>query len=383
MAMKQQLTHLFESKWGAKPEHFYQAPGRVNLIGEHTDYNDGFVLPCAIDHQTMIAATLRDDQKLMVTAANFDGQVSEFDLKLPVKPSIEAPWNNYIRGVATALLERDMPVRGANMAIIGNVPQGAGLSSSACLEVCTGLTLSRLAGLDVSLKDLALMGQEAENNYVGVNCGIMDQMVSACGEQGHAMLLDCRSLETRSVKIPEGTAIVIINSNKQRGLVDSEYNTRRQQCEAVARHFGVKALRDLSVEMLEAQKDKLDEVSYRRARHVITENSRTLEAAKVLPEGNLKRMGVLMAESHASMRDDFEITVPAIDTIVEIVKGVIDEDGGVRMTGGGFGGCIVSLAPKEKVTAIKQAIESRYEKQTGLKADIYVCQASQGASSIA
>ncbi len=383
MAMKQQLTHLFESKWGAKPEHFYQAPGRVNLIGEHTDYNDGFVLPCAIDHQTMIAATLRDDQKLMVTAANFDGQVSEFDLKLPVKPSIEAPWNNYIRGVATALLERDMPVRGANMAIIGNVPQGAGLSSSACLEVCTGLTLSRLAGLDVSLKDLALIGQEAENNYVGVNCGIMDQMVSACGEQGHAMLLDCRSLETRSVKIPEGTAIVIINSNKQRGLVDSEYNTRRQQCEAVARHFEVKALRDLSVEMLEAQKDKLDEVSYRRARHVITENSRTLEAAKVLPEGNLKRMGVLMAESHASMRDDFEITVPAIDTIVEIVKGVIDEDGGVRMTGGGFGGCVVSLAPKEKVTAIKQAIESRYEKQTGLKADIYVCQASQGASSIA
>lgn len=383
MAMKQQLTHLFESKWGAKPEHFYQAPGRVNLIGEHTDYNDGFVLPCAINHQTMIAATPRDDQKLMVSAANFDGQLSEFNLELPVKASSEATWSNYIRGVATALLERGMPLRGANIAIIGNVPQGAGLSSSACLEVCAGLALSRLAGLNVSLKELALIGQEAENNYVGVNCGIMDQMVSACGEKGHAMLLDCRSLETRSVKIPEGAAIVIINSNKKRGLVDSEYNTRRQQCEAVARHFGVKALRDVSVEMLEARKHKLDEVSYRRARHVVTENNRTLEAAEVMPEGNLKRMGILMAESHASMRDDFEITVPAIDTIVEIVKGVIGEDGGVRMTGGGFGGCVVSLVPEEKVAAIKQAMERGYEKQTGLKADIYVCKASQGASSIA
>ncbi|WP_330924914.1 galactokinase [Candidatus Sororendozoicomonas aggregata] len=383
MAMKQQLTHLFESKWGAKPEHFYQAPGRVNLIGEHTDYNDGFVLPCAINHQTMIAATPRDDQKLMVSAANFDGQLSEFNLELPVKASSEATWSNYIRGVATALLERGMPLRGANIAIIGNVPQGAGLSSSACLEVCTGLALSRLAGLNVSLKELALIGQEAENNYVGVNCGIMDQMVSACGEKGHAMLLDCRSLETRSVKIPEGAAIVIINSNKKRGLVDSEYNTRRQQCESVARHFGVKALRDVSVEMLDARKHKLDEVSYRRARHVVTENNRTLEAAEVMPEGNLKRMGILMAESHASMRDDFEITVPAIDTIVEIVKGVIGEDGGVRMTGGGFGGCVVSLVPEEKVAAIKQAMERGYEKQTGLKADIYVCKASQGASSIA
>ncbi|WP_252177305.1 galactokinase [Endozoicomonas sp. 4G] len=382
MDIKQQLTHLFESKWGAKPEHFYQAPGRVNLIGEHTDYNDGFVLPCAINHQTMIAATPRDDQKLVVTTANFDGQITEFDLELPIQSSTEASWSNYIRGVATVLLERSKPLRGANIAIIGNVPQGAGLSSSACLEVCTGLALSRLAGVDVSLKDLALIGQEAENNYVGVNCGIMDQMVSACGEDGHAMLLDCRSLETRSVKIPEGAAIVIINSNKKRGLVDSEYNTRRQQCEAVARHFDVKALRDVSVEMLEAHRDELDEVSYCRARHVITENSRTLEAAKVMPEGNLKRMGVLMAESHASMRDDFEITVPAIDTIVELVKGVIGEDGGVRMTGGGFGGCVVSLTPADKVTAIKQAIASDYEKQTGLKADIYVCKASQGASSI-
>ncbi|AMO58554.1 galactokinase [Endozoicomonas montiporae] len=378
--MKQQLTALFEKTFGAQPELFYQAPGRVNLIGEHTDYNDGFVLPCAIDYQAIIAATPRDDQKIVVTAAAFDGQTTEFELALPIESSENASWSNYVRGVATALLERGLELKGANMAIIGNVPQGAGLSSSACLEVCAGLALTRMAGHDVSLKDLALIGQEAENQFVGVNCGIMDQMVSARGEEGHAMLLDCRSLDTRSVAIPEGAAVVIINSNKQRGLVDSEYNTRRQQCEAVARHFEVKALRDISVDMLEARKDELDEVAYRRALHVVTEDVRTLEAAEVMPKGDLRRMGELMAASHASMRDDFEITVPEIDAIVDIVKAVIGDEGGVRMTGGGFGGCVVALAPESKIEAIKQAIDSHYKTMTGLVADIYVCKASQGAS---
>ncbi|MET4696171.1 galactokinase [Endozoicomonas lisbonensis] len=382
MEMKQQLIALFEKTFGEQPELFYQAPGRVNLIGEHTDYNDGFVLPCAIDYQAIIAATPRDDQKLVVTAAAFDGQTTEFELSLPVEPSEDATWSNYVRGVATALLERGLALEGANMAIIGNVPQGAGLSSSACLEVCTGLALTRMSGHDVSLKDLALIGQEAENKYVGVNCGIMDQMVSARGEEGHAMLLDCRSLDTRSVAIPEGAAVVIINSNKKRGLVDSEYNTRRQQCEAVAKHFEVKALRDITVEMLEARKGELDEVAYRRARHVVTEDVRTLEAAEAMPRGDLKRMGELMAASHISMRDDFEITVPEIDAIVDIVKEVIGEEGGVRMTGGGFGGCVVALAPESKVEAIRQAIDSQYETATGLVADIYVCKASQGASAL-
>ena len=380
MEMKQQLIALFEKTFGEQPELFYQAPGRVNLIGEHTDYNDGFVLPCAIDYQAIIAATPRDDQKVVVTAAAFDGQTTEFELALPVEPSEDATWSNYVRGVATALLERGLTLKGANMAIIGNVPQGAGLSSSACLEVCTGLALTRMSGHDISLKDLALIGQEAENKYVGVNCGIMDQMVSARGEEGHAMLLDCRSLDTRPVAIPEGAAVVIINSNKKRGLVDSEYNTRRQQCEAVAKHFEVKALRDITVEMLEARKDELDEVAYRRARHVVTEDVRTLEASEVMPRGDLKRMGELMAASHTSMRDDFEITVPEIDAIVDIVKDVIGEEGGVRMTGGGFGGCVVALAPESKVEAIRQAIDSQYKTVTGLVADIYVCKASQGAS---
>ena len=383
MEQKQTLTELFINTFGTEPEFFFQAPGRVNLIGEHTDYNDGFVLPCAIDYQAMIAATPRDDNKIVATAHAYDGQVSEFELTLPISSSKDAFWSNYVRGVATVLLQKGYELKGANIAIIGNVPQGAGLSSSACLEVVTALTLTRLAGLDVSLKELALIGQKAENEFVGINCGIMDQMVSACGDKGHAMLLDCRSLDTRLVSIPQGSAIVIINSNVKRGLVDSEYNTRRQQCEAAAAHFNVKALRDITVEQLEAAKADLDEMTYRRARHVITENDRTEAAAEALSVGDLVKIGELMAESHASMRDDFEITVPPIDAIVEIVKSVIGKNGGVRMTGGGFGGCIVALAPESQVGAIKQAVTEQYPfHSNGLIADIYTCKASRGASAM-
>ena len=383
MSQKQTLTDLFTNTFGHQPTHFFQAPGRVNLIGEHTDYNDGFVLPCAIDYQAMIAASPRDDQKVVATAHSFDGQVSEFELSLPIAHSEEAFWSNYVRGVATVLLEKGMDLKGVNIAIIGNVPQGAGLSSSACLEVVTGLTLTRMAGLEVSLKELALIGQQAENEFVGCKCGIMDQMISACGKEDHAMLLDCRSLDTRLVSIPTNAAVVIINSNVKRGLVDSEYNTRREQCEAAAKYFGVKALRDITLAQLEAAKGDLDDLTFRRARHVVTENDRTEAAAEVLAVGDLVAMGELMARSHASMRDDFEITVPAIDAIVEIVKNVIGSEGGVRMTGGGFGGCVVALVPQDKVIAVKQAVEQHYpQRSNGLSADIYVCRASDGASEL-
>jgi galactokinase len=211
----------------------------------------------------------------------------------------------------------------------------------------------------------------------------MDQMVSACGEEGHAMLLDCRSLETRSVPMPEGIAVVIINSNIKRGLVDSEYNTRRQQCEAAAQHYSVKALRDVNVTQLESGRSGLDEITYRRARHVITENQRTLEAAVALSQRNLIKLGQLMEESHISMRDDFEITVPGIDAIVDSVKDVIGSEGGVRMTGGGFGGCVVALAPVAKVDAIKKAVKEKYPLvSNGLAADIHVCKPSQGSNQL-
>jgi galactokinase len=383
---KQQMTNLIENVKNAfnavlnyAPTHVVQAPGRVNLIGEHTDYNDGFVLPCAINYQTVVAAATRDDNIVRVVAVDYDNATDEFDITLPIEFQDDKMWANYIRGVVKCLLERGFEFKGADIAVTGNVPQGAGLSSSAALEVVIGQTFKELYNLDISQAEVALNGQQAENEFVGCNCGIMDQMVSAQGNENHAMLLDCRSLETTAVSMPENMSVVIINSNKKRGLVDSEYNTRREQCEEAACIFGVKALRDVSIETFNAKEHELDEMVAKRARHVISENDRTVEAASVLAAGDIKRMAELMAESHASMRDDFEITVPEVDTLVNIVKNVIGVEGGVRMTGGGFGGCIVALVPPALVDSVRSAVEELYEPATGLKESIYVCQAKNGA----
>jgi galactokinase len=382
MPLKEKTSQLFKKHFGAEPSHFFRAPGRVNLIGEHTDYNDGFVLPCAINYQTIIAATPRPDSWVSLVAADFDGQVNEFSLADEIEPDESAAWSNYVRGVAWALAQQGYPIRGANLVIAGDVPRAAGLSSSASLEVAVGLALTRLSSLEVDLKTLALTGQRAENDFVGVGTGIMDQFIAALGQAGHALLIDCRSLDYQAVPVPAGTAIIIANSNVKRGLVDSEYNTRRRECEAAAAHFGVKALRDISADVFALHADELDETVARRARHVITENARTEAAAEALAQGDLKRMGQLMAESHASMRDDFEITVPAIDALVEIIDQVIGDAGGVRMTGGGFGGCVVALAPQERVPAIEAAIAENYPAASGLEATVYVCQASAGAGEI-
>ncbi|WP_305405137.1 galactokinase [Photobacterium leiognathi] len=377
------VKHAFTAVLGYQPSHLIQAPGRVNLIGEHTDYNDGFVLPCAINYQTVVAATPRTDNIIRVVSVDYDNATDEFDLTQTIEFQQDNMWANYIRGVVKCLLERGFTFTGADIAVTGNVPQGAGLSSSAALEVVIGQTFKVLYNLEISQADIALNGQQAENQFVGCNCGIMDQMISAEGRENHAMLLDCRSLETQAVSMPEDMAVVIINSNKKRGLVDSEYNTRRQQCEEAARIFGVKALRDVTIEQFNAKAHELDELVAKRARHVITENDRTVEAATALRNHDMKRMAELMAQSHASMRDDFEITVFEVDTLVEIVKDVIGEQGGVRMTGGGFGGCIVALVPPTLVDDVKAAVEAKYQAATGLKESIYVCQAKDGAGKIA
>ncbi|KAB2825117.1 galactokinase [Aliivibrio finisterrensis] len=373
------VKDAFNSVLSYAPTHIVQAPGRVNLIGEHTDYNDGFVLPCAINYQTVVAAAKRDDNIVRVVSVDYGNETDEFDITQEITFQENKMWSNYIRGVVKCLIGRGFEFKGADISVSGNVPQGAGLSSSAALEVVIGQTFKELYSLNISQAEIALNGQQAENEFVGCNCGIMDQMVSAEGNENHAMLLDCRSLETTAVSMPENMSVVIINSNKKRGLVDSEYNTRREQCEEAARIFGVKALRDVSIEEFNAKAHELDEMVAKRARHVITENDRTEEAAKVLASGDMKRMAVLMAESHASMRDDFEITVNEVDTLVDIVKNVIGTEGGVRMTGGGFGGCIVALVPPVLVDEVKAAVEELYETATGLKASIYVCQAKNGA----
>ncbi|UIP26683.1 galactokinase [Photobacterium sp. TLY01] len=373
------LETAFVEGFGYSPSHLIQAPGRVNLIGEHTDYNDGFVLPCAIDYQTMVAASRRDDQCVRVMALDYQGEINTFDLSQPLVFDKDCLWVNYIRGVIDCLQSRGCELGGIDIAVSGNVPQGAGLSSSAALEVVIGQTFNAMFDLSLTQQEIALIGQQAENQFVGCNCGIMDQLISAEGEAGHALLIDCRSLETKAVSLPPELSVVIINSNKKRGLVGSEYNTRRQQCEAAAQAFGVKALRDVDISRFQAQAEQLDEVVARRAKHIITENARTLRAAEALEQGDLATLGQLMADSHQSMRDDFEITVPEIDTLVDIVKAAIGERGGVRMTGGGFGGCVVALVPAELVDAVQRAVEAQYENATGLQASIYVCQPMAGA----
>ena len=383
--LRKRVLTSFSVGFDAAPSCVVHAPGRVNLIGEHTDYNDGFVLPCAIDYHTLVAAQPRDDRLLRVVAADYGNKLDEFSLDTPIKPltASDMGWANYVRGMVKMLLEHGLPLRGAELAIAGNVPQGAGLSSSASLEVAIGQAFKTLQGFDeLSATEIALLAQKAENQFVGINCGIMDQLISARGAAGHALLIDCRSLEAAPVHLSDDVAVLIVHSRVKRGLVDSEYNTRRQQCEAAARHYGVPALRDVDEARLLAERGSLDERVFRRARHIVTENQRTLDAAEALAANDLRRMGELMAASHASMRDDFEITVPAIDQLVEILQGVIGTAGGARMTGGGFGGCVVALLPEAMVDAARAAIEAQYRAPSGEAATVYVCHPSAGAGPI-
>lgn len=385
MSLKTKTTEVFKTHFNTEPVRHFQAPGRVNLIGEHTDYNDGFVLPCAINYNTVMAAGPRDDTKIVVVAADIEEQTSTFELEATIPHDDAAPWSNYVRGVAWGLIHRGYQLRGVNMVISGNVPRAAGLSSSASLEVVAGTTLAHFAGLNLDGKTIALNGQQAENDFVGMKCGIMDQFISALGQKDHALLIDCRSLDYQAVPIPSDIAIIIANSNFKReglGLLDSEYNTRRRECEAAAAHFGVPALRDVPADLFALHEDELDETVAKRARHVITENARTEAAVDALSNGNMKLMGQLMAQSHTSMRDDFEITVPPIDALVEIIAAITGDAGGARMTGGGFGGCVVALAPQEMVPEIEAAIAKHYPAASGLEATVYVCQASAGAGQI-
>jgi len=370
---------VFQRHFGSRPNRLFQAPGRVNLIGEHTDYNDGFVLPCAIDFRTVLAAGDRDDAEIHVIAADCQEQRDQIRLLQTIEAHHEYQWADYIRGTVKQILERGHQLRGMNMVISGNIPQGAGLSSSASLEVVVATACSELNDHRLSATETAHIGQAAENQFVGTNCGIMDQLASAAGLSGHALLIDCRSLEFEPIPVPEDIAIMIIDSNISRGLVSSEYNNRRRQCELAARQLGLVALRDMDPQQFQSRQSQLDAVVARRARHVITENERTQAAARALAAADLPALGRLMASSHASMRDDFEITVPAIDQLVDIVQAVLGDQGGARMTGGGFGGCVVAITEEAMAPAVAAAVADKYPQRTGLHAAVHVCKASAGA----
>lgn len=372
------LLELFKDTYHRDAQLSAYAPGRVNLIGDHTDYNDGFVLPAAINFGTHVIAAKRNDRIINVVAVDLDNESVSFDLD-DNRFDDKATWSNYIRGVLVELVKFGADIQGADLLISGNVPQGAGLSSSASFEVAILKSFTGLYQLCVTGVDAAKMGQAAENNFVGCQCGIMDQLISALGKKSHAMLLDCRALSYQYAHIPSDMAIMIVNSNVKRTLVDSEYNTRRKQCEQVADFFGKAALRDIEMTQLKAAKPKIDETLYKRARHVVTENERTLQALTALNEHNMPVLSRLMAESHLSLKEDFEVTTPELDILVGILSDIIGQQGGARMTGGGFGGCVVALMPTLLVEKASEAVLAQYPTQTGIKPTIYLCTAEQGA----
>jgi galactokinase len=362
--LRDRIALRFAYAFGASPDLIARAPGRVNLIGEHTDYNDGFVLPAAIGVETMVAAARRSDGVIRVLAADLGGAIDQFSLYGSIDQS-QLGWSNYVRGMIKVMQGDGVALTGADLAISGTVPQGAGLSSSASLEVAVGHAMASLAGETIDATRLAQLAQRAESDFVGCKCGIMDQLVSARGQAGHALLIDCRSLETEPVRILDGLSIMIVHSGVSRGLVDGAYNERRAQCEAAAAYFGVAALRDVDLALLESGKGTLDALTYMRARHVVAENERTRSAAVALSTGDVTTLRELMAASHASMRDDFAITVPAIDHLVDIIGNAAGPDGGVRMTGGGFGGAVVALVKTEVRDRVRDAVLRKYKTPAG------------------
>lgn len=371
----------FRQWFGKAPQVIVRAPGRVNLIGEHTDYNDGFVLPMAIDRQVLVAAAPRPDRVVRVYAMDFEAQVS-FSLD-DIHHDEHQRWSNYQRGVAWVLQKEGLDLVGLEAVVTSDVPIASGLSSSAAIEVSLATAWKLLSGFDLDPVQLALLCQRAENQFVGANCGIMDQFISALGQQDHALLIDCRSLDYRLVPLPSDVAIVVADTMKRRGLVDSEYNARRRECEEGARLLGellpgVRALRDITPQQFAQHAERLPPVIRRRCRHVVSENARVEGAVATLEAGDVASFGELMVASHRSLRDDYEVSCRELDVMVEAALG-IEGVYGSRMTGAGFGGCTVSLVAQEAVEGFGQGVQATYEAQTGLRPQIYVCQPSQGA----
>ena len=375
MDLSKQLSESFVKHFGERPSLIVRAPGRVNLIGEHTDYNDGFVLPMAIDRAIWIAVRPRTDRFARIHSVDFEAEAvfSLDDLKK------EQGWAEYLKGIAHILQAEGYKLSGWDGVMMGDVPRGSGLSSSAAVEMATARVFASVSNLKWDAAYMARIGQRAENQWVGVNCGIMDQMASAASKEGHALFLDCRSLEIQHVPLPDHVAVVVMDTSTRRGLVDSAYNERRSQCEEAARFFGVKALRDVSLDEFEERKSGLNEVVMRRARHIITDDQRVLDAMQAMRTNDLVRLGNILNAGHSSLRDDFEVTNEALNQIVEAAQ---EQSScyGARMTGGGFGGCAIALVDAGKVNAFVDSVERAYREKSGLEPQIYVCKASAGAS---
>ncbi len=376
------IIQSFESYFNTKPKFIVRAPGRVNLIGEHTDYNDGFVLPMAIDREVCIALNPRDDETIRLFSLDLKTD-SVFNLH-SLTPSNS--WDAYPQGVANELIKAGYEIKGFDGIITGDVPQGAGLSSSAAVELATTKAFVMSSNFEWNPVEMAKLAQKAENDWVGVHSGIMDQMASAVCKESFALFLDCRSLEFQHIPLPHHISIVILDTSTRRGLVESAYNERRSQCEEAVKWFGVKALRDVKLDSetwkVESGKMKEErELVFKRARHVISENKRVLEAIQAMKDGNVKRLGELFNQSHESLKNDFEVTNDALNIIVECAR---EQEGcyGARMTGAGFGGCAVALVHENNVEAFVKNVTAAYRLRSGLEANVYVCKASEGASQV-
>ena len=367
-SLQQRVANEFVEKFGERPSHVVHSPGRVNLIGEHTDYNDGFVLPMVIDRAMWIALRPRTDGQVSVHSLDYE-ETAVFNLANLQHEGEH--WVEYIKGVSWALQNAGYTLTGWEGVMVGNVPRGAGLSSSAALELATARAFTTVSNLRWDAAKMAKLAQKAENEWVGVNCGIMDQMVSAAGKHHHALLIDCRSLQTKLVKLPEETAVVILDTNTRRGLVDSAYNERRQQCETAVAYFGVSALRDVTMAEFEAQADGLDELIRQRARHVISENERVLTAVSAMKANDAVQLGQLMNASHVSLRDDYAVSSRELDVMVGIAQA---QPGcwGARMTGAGFGGCAVALVQSTNAHEFTLSVATQYELATDIKPKIYI-----------
>jgi galactokinase len=374
----QRMVRLFSERFGAPPDIVLRAPGRVNLIGEHTDYNDGFVLPLAIDRAVWIALRPRADRAVHVWSSEFT-ETAQFELNRLERGGGGPSWSEYVKGTAWALECAGHRLSGWEGVIGSDVPIAAGLSSSAALELATARAFAATSQIPWDPAAMARLAQRAENEWVGVNCGIMDQMIAAVGRAGHAVLIDCRTLDITAVPLPENVVVVILDTATRRGLVDSAYNERRRQCEAAAAFFGVAALRDVTPDQIETRAGGLDGVAARRARHVVTENARTLAAADAMRRGDAAGLGTLMNESHRSLREDFEVSSAALDTMVEIAQG---QRGchGARMTGAGFGGCAVALVDQGASPAFVERVAAEYQRRTRLVPRLYPTGATAGAA---
>jgi galactokinase len=379
------LSNAFETQFGSKPSRLFWAPGRVNLIGEHTDYNDGFVLPIALDRGTLVAAHSRPDRILRIHSVNMN-ETAQFDMD-GSRPSAQGKWTDYVYGVALTLERRAAPLTGVDLAISSDIPIGAGLSSSAALELSVGLALSTISRLKTEPLSLALIGQQSEHEYVGIRCGIMDQYTASFGRRGNALLIDCRSLTSRLIPLHLGDyEIVVCDSHVQHSLASSEYNRRRSECEEALAALqqvlpGINSLRDVTLSDFETHQEVLQELLRRRSRHVVTEDERTLAAAEALEAGDLPKMGSLMIQSHASLRDNYEVSCAELDLLVDIalsVEGVL----GARMTGGGFGGCTVNLVHERSIDRFKAAVENQYFRVVGKHPSIYRFRSANGAREI-